>query len=84
MASAEVASVATEPEMVAVPSTAAPSLKMTMPDGDDAPAKVAVRVTIWPAAGALDELDMESEGEAFPTMTVTAPDVAAALLLSPA
>ena len=69
--------------MVAVPSTIVPSLKVTEPLGEDPPANVAVRLTDWPMAGEIDELDTEIEGEALPTVTPMAPDVAPALLLSP-
>ena len=75
--------VAVVPEIVPVPRVVDPFWKVTVPDGDEPPASVAVRVTDWPAVGDVDELDSEIEGDALPTVTVIAPDVAVPLLLSP-
>ena len=60
-----------------------PSLKLTLPVGEAPPDSVAVKVTGWPAAGALAELDTAIEGAALPIVTAIAFDVAEALLLSP-
>ena len=70
--------------MVAVPSVIVPSLKVTEPDGEEPPESTAVRTTDWPAGAEVVELDSRIEGDAWPTVTAIAPDVAAELLLSPA
>ena len=81
--SAEVTRIAVEPETVAVPRVEAPSRNVTVPLGEEPPDNIAVNVTDWPAAGEVNEADSAIEGETLATVTVTAPEVAAALLLSP-
>ena len=55
--SAAVAKVAVVPEIVPVPSVVAPSLKVTVPDGDEPPESVAVKVTVAPSAGLASEAE---------------------------
>ena len=71
------------PEMVPVPSVVVPSLKVTVPEGDEPFESVAVKVTKSPSAGEALEAETTRVGEAWPTVTVMAADVAVALLVSP-
>ena len=73
------------PEMVPVPIVFVPSLNVTVPEGEEPFASVAVKVTEAPSAGEALEAETTRVGADWPTVTVTAmaADVAAALLVSP-
>ena len=68
--SAAVVKVALPPDNEPVPSVAAPSMKVTVPVGEKPPDTVAVKLTLWPELGAVEDGDRLVVVDAFPTVTV--------------
>ena len=65
---------------VPVPIVVEPSLKVTVPVGEEPPVSVAVKVTVEVGSGVVVDAETEMVGEALPTVTETAEEVAVLLV----